>query len=154
VKVRRRFVRRQSTRGPDACIFVEVVMKGLRFTVRVATPSDAAGVSAVLAASYGTLLASHYNAALLDLALPLMTSANPALLGSSNYYVAQNGAGEIVGAGGWSFERPGTTEIVHGLAHVRHFATDPKWVGRGIASSILSRCVRDAAALGGQRRSR
>jgi GNAT superfamily N-acetyltransferase len=125
-------------------------MGDLSFTVRVATPADAAGVSAVLAASYGTMLASHYDVELLDLALPLMTSANPALLGSGTYYLAENGAGEIVGAGGWSFERPGTTAIVNGLAHVRHFATLPNWAGRGIGSAILSKCIREAKSQGAE----
>lgn len=123
-------------------------MKELRFTVRVATPSDAAGVSAALAASYGKLLTSHYSAEQLDRALPLMSAANPVLLRSGRYYVAETSAHQIIACGGWSLERPGTTEIVQGLAHVRHFATDPNWVGCGIASAILSRCIRDAAALG------
>ena len=125
-------------------------MGDLRFTIRVATPADAAGVSAVLAASYGTLLASHYNAELLALALPLMTTANPALLGSGTYYVAENGAGAIVGAGGWSFDRPGTTAIVAGLAHVRHFATLPSWTGLGVASAILSKCICEAKSQGAE----
>lgn len=123
-------------------------MEELEFTVRVATPADTAGVSAVLAASYGKLLASHYSAESLNRALPLLSTANPVLLGSGKYYVAETAAGEIIGSGGWSPERPGTTEVVHGQAHARHFATDPQWTGRGVASAILSRCIRDAAALG------
>lgn len=125
-------------------------MEELQFKVKVATSADTAAVSAVLAASYGKLLASHYSAESLSRALPLMSIANPVLLGSGKYYVAETGAGEIIGTGGWSLERPGTTEVTHGLAHARHFATDPRWTGRGVASAILSQCIRDAEPQGAQ----
>ena len=117
-------------------------------TVRVATPGDADGVTAVLEASYGKLLAAHYSAALLDQALPLMSKANPALLGSGKYFVAEANNVGIIGCGGWSLERPGTTEVVGGLAHVRHFATHPRWISRGVAKAILTRCIHVAAAHG------
>lgn len=128
----------------------EHMMALSRYTVRVATPADGAAITAVLAASYGELLAAHYDAELLERALPLMSKANPVLLTSGKYYVAATSKGEIVGCGGWSFERPGTDDVVRGLAHVRHFGTDPRWTGRGVAKAILSRCIRDAEAQGVQ----
>lgn len=117
---------------------------------RIATLADADPVTAVLEASYTALLAGHYDAALLVRALPAMTRANPRLLGSGKYYVAEVDDHLVVACGGWSFERPGTGELVDGLAHVRHFGTHPQWVGRGIARAILSRCINDAAAQGVQ----
>ncbi len=116
--------------------------------VRVATTADAVAVSEVLAASYGELLTADYDAAVLARALPLMSKANPVLLESGRYYVAETADGRIIGAGGWSVERPGSTEVIDGLAHVRHFATDPRWIGRGVATAILTRCSNDAAAAG------
>jgi N-acetylglutamate synthase-like GNAT family acetyltransferase len=116
------------------------------FSVRVATPDDAAVVSALLDASYSTLLQSHYEPALLTVALPLMTRANPALLASGTYYIAETGDGRAVGCGGWTMERPGTGDVADGLAHIRHFATDPKWVGKGVGRELLSRSIRDAEA--------
>lgn len=126
----------------------EKVMSKPPFKIRVATPADAAAVTAVLASSYGNLLAGHYEAADLDRALPLMGRANPVLLRSGRYYVAEVAAGQIIGCGGWSLERPGTTEVVDGLAHVRHFGTDPLWTRRGVAHAILSKCICDAEAHG------
>lgn len=93
------------------------------FTIRIAAPSDACGVSDLLKTSYGELLAGHYELALLARALPLISRANPALLNSGRYFVAHDGENRIVGCGGWSLDRPGTGELEGGLAHVRHFAT-------------------------------
>lgn len=125
-------------------------MTNPQFTIRVATLSDGAAATEVIAASYGNLLIADYDPALLDRALPIMSKANPALLSSGKYYVAETSAGQIVACGGWTFERPGTTGVLPGTAHVRHFATDPRWTGRGIARMILSRCIRDAEARGVQ----
>ncbi len=35
--------------------------------------------------------------------------------------------------------------MVHGLAHVRHFATHPQALGRGIGRMIFSKCIMDAS---------
>jgi GNAT superfamily N-acetyltransferase len=116
----------------------------MTYNVRVSAPSDIDAVSALLAASYPALLASHYERDLLDRALPFMTKANPRLLASGSFYVAQTGQGELIGCGGWSLERPGTAEVVRGEAHIRHFATHPDWARIGVARSIMDRCYRDA----------
>jgi N-acetylglutamate synthase-like GNAT family acetyltransferase len=120
------------------------------FTIRIATSSDACGVSDLLKTSYGELLAGYYEPALLARALPLISRANPALLNSGRYFVAHHGENRIVGCGGWSVDRPGTRELVGGLAHIRHFATHPSWVRRGVAKALLLRCIRDADAHGAE----
>lgn len=116
------------------------------YIVRGSVPSDKDAVDALLAASYPTLLASHYKTELLDRALPLMTKANPTLLASGSFYVAQCSRGELIGCGGWSLERPGTGKIVRGEAHIRHFATHPGWTRLGVGRSIMDRCRMDAMA--------
>jgi N-acetylglutamate synthase-like GNAT family acetyltransferase len=120
------------------------------FRIRIATPADIGGVSDLLTTSYGELLAGHYDPALLSRALPLIAKANPALVASGRYYVADANENRIIGCGGWSLERPGTGELESGLAHVRHFATQPGWVRRGVAKALLLRCIRDADVHGAE----
>ncbi len=115
--------------------------------IRIARPSDSEAVSAVLAASYSNLLSACYDTDTLNRAVPFMTRANPALLRSGTYYVAERGPGNPVGCGGWTTAQPGSGEIVEGEAHIRHFATHPEWVGRGVGSSLLARCFSEARTL-------
>src|ERR1700746_1588642 len=95
-------------------------------SVRVAQPEDFEALCSLLLASYSKLLAGHYARDLLETALPFVTRANPALLASGTYYVAEIG-GVPVGCGGWSPARPGSGETVQGEAYVRHVATAPDW---------------------------
>jgi GNAT superfamily N-acetyltransferase len=111
------------------------------FRIRPSMVANADAVTRLLTTSYTDLLADHYDAALLVDVLPNITTANPALLDSGTYYVAEAADAGIIGCGGWSFERPGTRDIIEGLAHVRHFGTDPRWARRGVAKAILSRCI-------------
>ena len=116
------------------------------FTVRIATAGDEAAVSSLLDASYSHLLRHHYAPELLIVALPLMTRANPALLACGTYYVAEASDGQAIGCGGWTVERPVTGETADGLAHIRHFATHPQWIGKGVGKALLTRSIRDAEA--------
>jgi hypothetical protein len=68
-----------------------------------------------------------YDDAVLAVALPLMTQANPMLLASGSYYLTITEESRTVACGGWTHERPGSGEIVPSLAHIRHFATHPDW---------------------------
>lgn len=119
-----------------------------RYDVRVATPLDAAAVSALLRVSYPTLMRSAYAEEALAPALELMTDANPSLLRSGTYYVAEVATGSLVGCGGWTPERPGTKSVEPGLGHVRHFAVHPDWTRRGIGRAIQTSCDRSARAAG------
>jgi len=118
------------------------------YFVRIATPDDADAVSALLAASYPSLLASHYDKDLLAQALPLITRANPKLLACGTFYVAQSQQNGLVGCGGWTREHPGTGDVVQGEAHIRHFATHPDSTRKGVARAIIERCRTDATARG------
>jgi len=115
-----------------------------KFDIRVAVPSDEAGVSALLKTSYTALMARDYSPEILAVALPLICQANPVLLRSGTYYIAENSGGEIVGCGGWTPQRPGEGDSLDGLGHIRHFATHPTWTRQGIASALVERCKADA----------
>lgn len=121
-------------------------------TVSVATPADEPGITRVLAAAYGTLLRDGYDDAILATAVPLMSRANPKLIASGTYYVARDGD-EIVGCGGWTWIRPDAPDdpIDPTLGHVRHFATDPAQLKRGIGRALMERCVADARKKGVER---
>ena len=107
-------------------------------SVRLATPEDADGVTAALEAAFPILMATHYDPEVMRRALPLVCRANPALLRSGTYFVAMNPGGSIVGCGGWSPGRPGDGLASPGSGHLRHFATDAAWIGRGGGRSIYS----------------
>jgi hypothetical protein len=92
-----------------------------------------------LAASYSILFSAHYRSETLRSALPQMTKANPKLLASGTYYVAEAEPGNlIVGRGGWTAARPGSGEIVEGH---RHFATHQDLVRRGVGANLLDRAA-------------
>lgn len=115
--------------------------------VRVARPHDAEEVTALLQSSYPALLAPDYDADLLARALPLMCRANPALLGSGTYYIAETDHA-MIGCGGWTMERPGRGAVVPGEGHIRHFGTVPSAVRGGVATRIMRRCFEDARGAG------
>lgn len=116
--------------------------------IRPARPEDADAVSAVLAASYGTLFQGWYAPDLLEAALPLMTRANPALLACGTYRVAEDEAGRIVACGGWTAEAPGGAESPPDTGHIRHVATHPDLLRRGAARLIVETALVEARAQG------
>jgi len=118
------------------------------FSIRVAGPADAEAITALLSASYSILLNARYDRPTLDPALPFMTRANPALLRSGTYYVAAGEAGDLAGCGGWTMGRPGTGEIVAGEAHIRHFATHPARLKRGVGAALMAHCIAEARQSG------
>lgn len=116
--------------------------------LRVATPEDAEAVSAVLGPSYTRLMATAYPPDLLDRVLPSITRANPELLASGRYYLVEAATGEPAGCGGWSADPPDRHDEDPGRAHIRHFATHPAWLRRGVGRMLYERCEVDAQAAG------
>jgi GNAT superfamily N-acetyltransferase len=114
-------------------------------TIRAATPGDEAMLSDLLAASYAQL--AGYDPHGLANAMPLMAQANPKLLASGTYYIAEIG-GVAAGCGGWSVEKPGSGEVVEGVGHIRHFGTHPAFLRRGVAKQLLQHCIDEATRLG------
>jgi len=118
------------------------------FTFRTACADDSDAVRSLLDASYPTLFRPWYNEDALAATLPLMTKANPRLLASDSYFVAETAEQDIVGCGGWSHERPGSGALEDGLGHVRHFATHPDWIRKGIGRALLAHSIETARAEG------
>ena len=120
------------------------------FTVRVATPNDAEPIGTLLRACYPRLIPAGYPADILARALSLITSPNPALLRSGTYYLAEKPDGTFAGCGGWTFERPGAAgvPIDPKRGHIRHFATHPDCIRRGVGRALFERCVADAQPSG------
>ncbi len=110
-----------------------------------ASLEDAEAVSALLQASYPSLMALGYEPVLFARALPLLTKANPALLSSGTWYVVElpGAVGTLVGCGGWARQRPDAPNepVDTVLGHLRHFATHPKWTRRGMGRALFERCV-------------
>lgn len=118
-----------------------------KINVRPATPDDAALLTGLITASYRELDTGLYEPAQLAAALPAMSKANPKLLASGTYYVVEVD-GAAAACGGWTFEKPGSGGIDEGVAHIRHFATHPAYLRRGLARLLLDRCLEEAKARG------
>lgn len=108
--------------------------------LRIAAAEDRGAVSDLLALSYSALMAGFYAPDLLEAGLPLITKANPVLLASGHYAVIEDETGRLLACGGWSLERPGSREVVPGLAHIRHFAVHPEAIRRGLGRRLYEWC--------------
>lgn len=121
----------------------------MTITTRVAKHGDAAAVETLLKATYPKLMAGAYEAAVLAPALELITKANPLLLASGTYYVAESRDGAVIGCGGWTLDQPpGTSETAARAGHLRHFATHPEWARRGVGRAIYRQCEAAARSAG------
>ncbi len=114
------------------------------FPLCLAQPAHEPQISALLQRAYGQLMTAHYEPGVLAAALPLMGQANPTLLASGTYYTVLDASGSVVGCGGWSREHPGTGAVEPGVAHIRHFATHPDQIGKGIGRLLYCRCRSEA----------
>lgn len=110
-------------------------------TLRHATLADLAAVDDLLARCYPRLLAKDYPPSTMVLAVPLIMRARPELLTSGRYHLAITEQGRVVGAGGWSGRG-------QGWAQVRHVATDPGHLRRGIGRRLMRRVLAEAAGQG------
>lgn len=116
-------------------------------TIRIATPDDLTAVDALLARSYPALLRGDYPPSVMVTAVPLMARAQPALLASGSYFLALTGDA-VVGAGGWTQAAPGGRPGMRGVGHVRHVATDPAHVRRGIGRALMETVILHARGSG------
>lgn len=119
-----------------------------KFIIRPTTVADAHAVDALLARSYPVLLAPDYAPDVLAAALPGMTRAKPELLTCGTYFVAVNGPGQIIAAGGWTKFAPTDGSVALGIGHVRHVATDPDNLRMGVARALMGVVMRDAEQAG------
>lgn len=109
--------------------------------VRATTRDDLAAVDALLARSYPKLLKPDYPPSVLVTALPLISRAQPALLGSGTYYLVESGGRRILGAGGWTRDRHASE-----VGHIRHVVTDATDTRRGVGRMLLSHVLDQARA--------
>jgi len=116
--------------------------------LRIASTEDSDSITSLLRASYPALMSGAYSASVLAAALPAMTVVQPALLVSGTYYLAETAEGTPIGCGGWSKERPGSGEVLAGLAHMRHFGVHPAWARQGVGRALYTRCRDDAKLVG------
>ena len=116
-------------------------------TIQPASEADRAILEDLIADCYATVYPGWYDADVLENALPAMLRIDPALLNSGRYLMARAGT-VIVGCGGWSVATPGTGTVASGIGHIRHFATRPGMMGKGVGGTILERCAAEAAAAG------
>jgi GNAT superfamily N-acetyltransferase len=110
-------------------------------SLRRASLADLDAVDRLLARSYPRLLAADYPPSAMVLAVPRLTRARPDLLASGRYFLAEHAQGRLLAAGGWS---AGSAET----GHVRHVATDPDAVRRGVGRALMTHVMRDARAAG------
>lgn len=108
--------------------------------VRVAGRGDMSAVDALLARAYPRLLKADYPGSVLVTALPLISRANPSLVTSGSYFLAENDEG-LLGAGGVTRARPPGAAAGRNWAHVRHVVTDDRALRRGVGRAIMSAVV-------------
>ena len=120
-------------------------------SVRVATLADQSAVDLLLSRSYPALLKGAYRPSVLVTAIPIISRAQPRLLASGTYYVVEDAAREIRGAGGWTFAAPGHGGRATGVGHVRHVVTDHRAVRRGIGRALIGHTVAEARVAGCRR---
>jgi GNAT superfamily N-acetyltransferase len=118
--------------------------------LRKARPDDLERLSALIAHSYSTLYADWYPPEVLAAALPKISDANPRLLESDTYFVAEED-GEPIGCGGWSMEAPGNRENAARTGHIRHVAVHPDHLRKGVGRMIMQRVFETATAAGIER---
>ncbi len=112
-------------------------------TLRLARPDDLAAVDALLARSFPRLLKPDYPPSIMVTLVPIIARARPGLLASGRYFVVDDGAGRVLGAGGYSLAGFGHAEI-------RQVATDPDAVRQGIGRRLLRGVFAAAEAEGVQ----
>jgi len=117
-------------------------------SIRPACPSDRSGVTQLFRRSYPSLLSPDYDPAVLRAVLPLITTAQPALLGCGTYFVAEDEQGRIVGAGGWTDVSPARGVTSDQQGHMRHVATCPKYLRQGVARRLVEASVASAQSFG------
>jgi GNAT superfamily N-acetyltransferase len=110
-------------------------------SLRRADPADLSAVDRLLARSYPRLLAADYPPSTMVLAVPRLIRARPELLASGRYFLAEDAEGCLLAAGGFSAGSADT-------GHVRHVATDPDVVRRGVGRALMQHVLRAARQSG------
>jgi len=118
------------------------------YFIRASTADDVPAVDDLLRSSYSHLLKADYPPSVLVTAVPLIARAQPSLVGCGTYYVADAGEDGIIGAGGWTLYDPAEGRSDADTGNIRHFATLPHLLRKGIGHQLMRRCIADATAAG------
>ncbi|GAB3894474.1 GNAT family N-acetyltransferase [Kibdelosporangium lantanae] len=133
-------------------------MDHLGATLRLATPSDAPEIGALMRASVYDLFPGFYAEATSRSAAEYITKPDMALISDGTYYVHEAG-GEVVACGGWSKRaklyvggavQEDDDRIINPAteaARIRAMFVRADWTRRGLARAILTACenaARDA----------
>ncbi|KAG7351699.1 GNAT family acetyltransferase [Nitzschia inconspicua] len=138
-------------------------MERTEWIVRPACLDDKELVNDLLWKSYSNLLNQDYDDDLLGAALPKITVAREDLLTCGTWYVVEapttdpsssrESPKQLVGCGGFTLHSPTKTTCnvrsdddetgARDVPHLRHFATDPDFARRGIASAVWNRTWND-----------
>jgi N-acetylglutamate synthase-like GNAT family acetyltransferase len=116
-------------------------------TIRQATSADTAALDRLFQRSYMTLMKAHYPPSSLVCCLPIVARAQPHLIRSGTFFVAERD-GRLAAAGGWSTEPPGGRPGTRGTGYVRHIAVDPSIARQGIGSDLVEHSRRQAREVG------
>lgn len=116
--------------------------------IRPATAADISAIDQLLAMSYPKLLKADYPPSVLVTALPLISRAQPRLVTSGSYYVAEGADGAILAAGGWTWIGPQGPVGPRDMAHIRHVVCDYRATRRGIAGRLMRHAIAEAKAAG------
>ncbi len=119
--------------------------------IRPAKPADRSAVTQLLRQSYPQLLAPDYSAQTPRDVLPHITTAQSALLDCGTYYLAQAKTGQVVGAGGWTDVSPARRVSSVGEGNIRHVATHPGHLRKGIAQQLIAASLASARNFGVER---
>ncbi|SLN47363.1 Acetyltransferase (GNAT) family protein [Roseivivax jejudonensis] len=117
-------------------------------SIRAATPDDLDVVDRLFQRSYPRLLRAQYPPSVCVTTIPILARAQPALLRSGTYFLAER-EGRVVGAGGWTpaLRESGRASRL-GVGHVRHVVTDHRHLRRGIGRRLLAHVMTDARRAG------
>jgi GNAT superfamily N-acetyltransferase len=122
----------------------------IKWIIRPATMEDKEKATKLLRASYENLLANDYEPDILKEALPIIARAQPSLLTSGTWYIVLHPeTRDMVGCGGWTPESPMKDQQGRHYPHLRHFATHPNWLRRGVARVIWNQIWQDVVNMTG-----
>jgi GNAT superfamily N-acetyltransferase len=131
-----------------------------KYHLRKATGADEPTLRDLIARSIRALGANDYSREQIEGALEGAFGVDTTLIRDQTYFVAVDGAGHIVGCGGWSKRRTLFGGDARGerddsqldprvdAAKIRAFFVDPAHVRCGIGRALLERCEYEAARAG------
>ena len=116
-----------------------------QLALRPATPADTDAVHRLVAATFPRLLKADYPPSVMVTAVPLIARANPRLIASGRFWLAEQD-GEVVGVGGWS-----PLGSSGSAAEVRQLVVDWRHARQGIGRRLMDRLRAETAAVGARR---